>query len=234
MKVLLVDDDQDLLDLLAFALNRAGFTVATAAEPQEALEALDGGHPDLAVLDLNLGPASGFDVLKALRERTKIPVIMLTGRDAEDDKVLGLELGADDYMTKPFSHRELIARIQVHLKRRGQWWSAPRPADTALALGPLTINTRDHTVLKNGEPVSLSVAEFRLLSYLASNAGVVVPAPALLKQVWGQDDPSGKDLVRITIHRLRRKIEDDPAHPRLLQTVRGIGFMAAVADKAAV
>jgi DNA-binding response OmpR family regulator len=222
VRILLADDDQDLLDLLAFALNRAGFEALRATDLPTALQRLE-EQPDLAVLDVNLGAASGFDLLRELRERTQVPVIMLTGRDSEDDKVLGLELGADDYLTKPFSHRELIARIRSHLRRHAS--DGGMQAAQVLNAGSVTMDLRTHSVEKAGEPVSLTVTEFRLLRYLLSHANTVVPNRVILKQVWGYDDAAGTDLVRVTIHRLRRKLEDEPSRPSLLRTVPGVGFM---------
>jgi two-component system response regulator VicR len=225
MTILVVDDDRDLVDLLAFALRRAGLEVVAAYDAPGAHRLLETAAPDLLVLDINLGSWNGFDVLREMRRSSQIPVILLTARDAEDDKVRGLELGADDYLTKPFSHRELIARIRAHLRRQGQAWTAPAPATTLLQSGPLTLNMAEHRAAKAGQPLDLTVTEFRLLHYLMINAGAVVPTRAILRHVWGYDDPLGTDVVRVTVHRLRRKIEDDPAQPRLLHTVPGVGVM---------
>ena len=225
MKILLVNDDRELVDLLTFVLRRAGLDALSAFDASTALELLETERPDLAVLDVSLGSGSGFDLLRDLRRRSRIPVIMLTARNAEDDKVRGLELGADDYLTKPFSHRELVARIRAQLRRHGQEWSAPRPGETLLQVGPVTLNVAEHAVTKKGGPIDLTVTEFRLLHYLMTNAGAVVPTRAILKQVWGYDDPGGTDVVRVTVHRLRRKLEDDPNRPRLVHTVPGVGVM---------
>jgi two-component system response regulator VicR len=227
MKILVVDDDRDHIDLLAFALRRAGLTPVPAYDQPTALELFETQRPDLVVLDINLGVWDGLDLLKELRRRSQVPVLMLTGRDAEDDKVRGLELGADDYLTKPFSHRELVARIHVQLRRRGQEraWSPPTATKSQLQVGPLRLNLAEHSATKEGQLLSLTVTEFRLLHYLMLNAGSVVPTHALLKQVWGYADPGGSDVVRVTVHRLRRKLEDDPTNPRLLHTVPGVGVM---------
>ena len=224
MKLLLVDDDRDLVELLTFALGRAGFAVLPAHDSPAALALLEAKHPDIAVLDVNLGAWNGFDLLTELRKRSDIPAIMLTGLGAVGDKVRGLELGADDYLTKPFSHRELLARIRAQLRRQGREAAPPQPAEAVLRAGPLTLNAAEHTVRKAGRALSLTVTEFRLLHYLMVHAGAVVPTRAIMKHVWGYDDPGGRDLVRVTVHRLRRKLEDDPAHPQLLHTVAGIGF----------
>jgi two-component system response regulator VicR len=225
VKILLVDDDLDLVDLMAYALRRAGLDVITAYEAPAALKALETKRPDLAVLDVNLGAANGFDLLKDIRRRSEIPIIMLTVLNHEDDKLRGLDLGAEDYITKPFSHRELIARIRAQLRRHALEWSPPQPTETEIQVGRLTLNVAGHSVANNGERINLTVTEFRLLHYLMLNAGTVVPTRAVLKQVWGYDDPGGTDVVRATVHRVRRKLEDDPNSPQLLHTVPGVGIM---------
>ena len=225
-KVLLVDDDRDFVDLLAFALARAGYAVVAAHDAPAGLKQFEDEQPEIAVLDVDLGRTNGFDLLRDLRRQSDIPVIMLTGMGAERDKLKGFELGADDYLTKPFSHHELLARIRVQLRRHGQAAASPAsPAATVLQVGALTLNAAEHAVAKGGQPLSLSVTEFRVLHYLMTHAGTVVATRELMKQVWGFDDPSGNDTVRVAIHRLRRKIEDDPTAPRLLHTVTGVGFM---------
>lgn len=225
MRILLVDDDRELVDLLTFALGRAGFEVLPAYDAPNAERLLEEGRPALAVLDVNLGAWDGFELLRRVRRQSDLPIIMLTARATEDDKVLGLDLGADDYLTKPFSHRELIARIRASLRRQGAEWSAPSPSQTTLAVGPIRLNLAEHTVTKDGRIIDLTVTEFRLLHYLMINAGSTVPTRAALKHVWGYDDPGGTDVVRVTLHRLRRKLEDDPAEPRLLQTIPGVGVL---------
>ena len=225
MKILLVDDERDLTELLTFALRRAGFTVLAAHDAATALKLLRSEPPDLAVLDVNLGADSGFDLLREMRRRSQVPVIMLTAHGAEDDKVLGLELGADDYVTKPFSHRELLARISAHLRRAGHDADQPAPGAAVLQAGPLLLDGGQHSVTRDGEPLGLTVTEFRLLRCLMASPNVVMPGKTLLKQVWGYDDNSDLNLVRTAIHRLRRKIEHDPSNPRLLLTVAGVGFI---------
>jgi DNA-binding response OmpR family regulator len=225
VSILLVDDDRELIELLAFALRRAGLDPISAHDSTSALRQFEEHKPELAVLDINLGGSSGLDVLKELRQRSSLPVIMLTAMDSEDDKVRGLEAGADDYLTKPFSHRELIARIRAQLRRSGQEAAAHRAPETLLAVGSLTLNMAEHTVSRAGEPVNLTVTEFRLLHCLMSNAGRVVSTSELLKQVWGYHDPGGSDVVRVTVHRLRRKLEQDPTRPQLLHTIPGVGVL---------
>lgn len=226
MRILLVDDDRELIDLLAFALKRAGLEPLAAHDSAAALRLFEERQPDLVVLDINLGPSSGLDVLRELRRRAQqLPVIMLTALDSEEDKVRGLEAGADDYLTKPFSHRELIARIRAQLRRSGQEWQARRVPETRLEVGSITLDLAEHSVTKSGSAVSLTVTEFRLLHCLMSNAGTVVPTATLLKQVWGYNDPGGSDVVRVTVHRLRRKLEEDAARPSLLHTIPGVGVL---------
>ncbi len=226
MRILLVDDDRELIDLLAFALRRAGLDPIAAHDSGSALRLFEERRPDLVVLDINLGASSGLDVLKQLRRRASLPVIMLTALDSEEDKVRGLEAGADDYLTKPFSHRELIARIRAQLRRSGQDWPTRRAPETRFEVGSIVLDLAEHSVTKAGQPVSLTVTEFRLLHCLMTSAGRVVPTAELLKQVWGyQSDPGGSDVVRVTVHRLRRKLEQDPARPTLLHTIPGVGVL---------
>jgi DNA-binding response OmpR family regulator len=225
VRILLVDDDRELIDLLAFALKRAGLDPVAAHDSNAALKVFEERKPDLVVLDINLGASSGLDVLRELRRRSSLPVIMLTALDSEEDKVRGLESGADDYLTKPFSHRELIARIRAQLRRSGQELTVARPPETRLEVGSVTLDLAEHSVTKAGKQVPLTVTEFRLLHCLMSNAGRVVPTGELLKQVWGYHDPSGSDVVRVTVHRLRRKLEQDPSRPALLHTIPGVGVL---------
>jgi len=230
MNVLLVDDDRELLELLRFALRRAGLDTIVAHDSPTALHLFDAEHPDVVVLDVNLGAWNGFELLQELRRGGDVPVIMLTAHGAEEDKIRGLELGADDYMTKPFSHRELVARIRAQLRRRGRDMPEQTTGPRVYDVGPLHLNVAEHVVKKDGQPVSLTVTEFRLLHALMLQAGTVVPTRTLLKRVWRHDDPGDSDVVRVTVHRLRRKLEDDPAHPRYLQTVPGVGVMLTAAD----
>lgn len=234
MQILLVDDDRELVDLLAFALRRAGLETLSAHEAATARRLIEERRPDLVVLDINLGTSNGFDLLRSLREHSQVPVIMLTALDSEEDKVRGLELGADDYLTKPFSHRELIARIRAQLRRAGDQWSGRRVPETRLEVGSVVLDVAEHVVTKAEEPVSLTVMEFRLLHCLMLHAGSVVPTATLLKQVWGYSDPGGTDVVRVTVHRLRRKLEDDPSRPALLHTIPGVGVVLRTDAGAAV
>ncbi len=225
MKLLLIDDDRDLVAVLTLALQRAGFAVVSAQDAPTALALLAEERPSLVVLDTTPGAWHALDLLTEIRRRSHVTVIMLTGRGNEDDKVRGLELGADDYVSKPFSPRELVARIRAILQHHGQEASAASPVATLLRVGPLTLNVAIHTAEHDGKPLHLTVTEFRLLHCLMTHAGAVVSIGALLQQVWGYHDPSGTDVVRTTVYRLRRKLGDDPMHARLLHTIPGVGFM---------
>lgn len=225
LKILIVDDDRDLVDLLHFALHRAGFEARTAYDGPTAVKLLEDDEPDLVVLDVNLGAWNGFELLKDIRRHSQVPVIMLTGLHTEDEKVRGLDLGADDYMTKPFSHRELVARIRANLRRRREHWR-PVPAEQAvLTEGPVTLYAAEHRATRDGKPLPLTRTEFRLLQYLMANAGNVIPAQAIAKQVWGYTDSSALDVVRVTAYRLRRKLGEDATNPQLIHTVSGVGLM---------
>ena len=202
-----------------------------AHDAATALRQFEEAQPDIAVLDVDYGHPSrgnGFDLLRELRgrpRRREVAVIMLTGMAAERDKLKGFELGADDYLTKPFSHHELLARIRALLKRSGRAAAAADVPPAALAIGPLAISVDEHAATKAGQSLNLTVTEFRVLHYLMARANAVVPTRELMKHVWGYDDPSGNEAVRVAVHRLRRKVEDDPARPRLLHTVPGVGVM---------
>ncbi len=225
-KILLVDDDRELVDLLGFALRRAGLDVVPAYDAVGAMAAMDGHRPDLAVLDVNLGPSSnGFDLLAQIRRISTIPVIFLTGRSAEADILMGLDSGGDDYLTKPFSHHEVIARIRAHLRRAGRSWTPVPMEQPQMTVGPITVDIRENRAEKNGEALHLTVTEFRLLHYLMLNAGSVVPTEAILKHVWGYEDRRAGDILRVTLFRLRRKLETDPHAPQLLQTIPGVGVL---------
>ena len=225
MTVLLVDDDRELLDLMRFALKRAGIETVLAYDVAGALRSLAEARPDVAVLDVNLGAGNGFDLLQEIRRASDMPVIMLTARASEDDKIRGLELGADDYVTKPFSPRELVARVRAQLRRSGSDVADEKGPRPVMEVGPLRLSVAEHAVTKDGAAVDLTVTEFRLLQALMEQAGNVVPTATLLRQVWGYEDPTARDVVRVAVHRLRRKLGDDAAAPQLLHTVAGIGVM---------
>jgi len=224
MKVLAVDDDRDLLELIGFALAQAGFLVVKAADGPSAVRVFDAEAPDLVVLDINMPGASGFQVCEAIRARSRVPVMMLTVRSEEEDLVKALELGADDYLTKPFSPKTLVARIRALLRRAGMEGSAP-----PLAAGRIALDVEDHTVrIGGGEAVRLTKLELRLLQMLLSNAGRTVSSDRLLVHIWGHRNSGDRQLLKQLVHRLRQKIEVDPALPRHLQTAAGAGYKLVV------
>lgn len=226
MRVLLVDDDRELTGILELALRRAGFEALIAHESPTALRRYDLDHPDIVILDINLGGWNGLDLLQELRRSARrVPILMLTALDSEDDRIRGLELGADDYLVKPFSHRELLARVRAHLRRVGQEAPEGEAVPSALRVGPIDLNVAEHSVHLQGQQVKLTVTEFRLLHALMREAGRVISTRQLLKRVWGQEDPGASDVIRVTVLRLRRKLRDDSAEPRLLHTVPGVGVM---------
>jgi DNA-binding response OmpR family regulator len=225
VKVLIVDDDPDLCDLLDFALQRAGLDVVIANDGTAAVRAIEAQPPDVVLLDVDLGADNGFEVLRELRRRSGVPVIMLTALDNEDDRVRGLDLGADDYVTKPFSHRELVARVRAQIRRSGDEPPARRGERRILRAGPLELDVGRHVLMKGGHPIDLTATEFRLLQVLMQERGTVVPTQRLLEAVWGYRDPGAGDVVRAAVHRLRRKLEDDPSKPRLIQTIPSVGVL---------
>jgi len=220
MKLLQIDDDAALVAVLSLALERAGFAVWAAHDAPTALALLDTQQPDLVMVNTPLRAAPALDLLRQLRQRSRTAVILLTGRGDEDARVASLEQGADDYITKPFSTRELVARIRALLQHHVPTTAAP----TALLVGPLTLNVATRTATHAGRPLALTPTEFRLLHELMTHAGRVVTFAVLMRQVWGYDDPSVTDVVRTTVYRLRRKLGDDPAAPRLVHSIPGIGF----------
>ena len=222
-RVLIVEDEESLADPLAFLLRKEGFEVSVAADGPAALAEFDRAGADIVLLDLMLPGMSGTDVCKQLRARSGVPVIMVTARDAEIDKVLGLELGADDYVTKPYSARELIARIRAVL-RRGAESDEAIFADLVLEAGPVRMDVERHVVSVGGEPVALPLKEFDLLEYLMRNKGRVLTRGQLIDRVWGADYVGDTKTLDVHVKRLRSKIEDDPGNPVRLLTVRGLGY----------
>ena len=220
MKILVVDDDLELLRLIAFALRQAGYLIVEAQDGPSALEAFDRERPDLAILDVNMPRLNGFDVLKRIRAGgSTSPVMMLTVRSAEEDQVRGLDLGADDYLAKPFSPRTLLARVRALLRRTG----VERPAP--LASGDLVLDLEKQSVRVRGKaPARLTNLEARLLQLLLANGGHTLPLDRLTSHVWGNRGLGDRQLLKQLVHRLRRKIEEDPASPRYLVTVSGVGY----------
>ena len=220
-RVLLVEDEESFSDPLSYLLKAEGFEVAVAATGPDALLEYDRGGADIVLLDLMLPGLSGTEVCRALRQRGSVPVIMLTARDSEIDKVVGLEIGADDYVTKPYSTRELLARMRAVL-RRGTEPEDPVPA--ALQAGPVRMDVDRHVVTVRGETVPLPLKEFELLELLLRNAGRVLTRGQLIDRVWGADYVGDTKTLDVHVKRLRAKIEPDPGVPQHLVTVRGLGY----------
>jgi two-component system, OmpR family, response regulator RegX3 len=221
--VLIVEDEESLADPLAFLLRKEGFEATVVADGPTALAEFERAGADIVLLDLMLPGMSGTDVCKQLRARSSVPVIMVTARDSEIDKVVGLELGADDYVTKPYSARELIARIRAVL-RRGADADDASTIDGVLESGPVRMDVERHVVSVNGEPVTLPLKEFDLLEYLMRNTGRVLTRGQLIDRVWGADYVGDTKTLDVHVKRLRSKIEADPANPVHLVTVRGLGY----------
>ena len=219
MKILVADDDRDLRDLVGFTLTQAGYLVIKAPDGAAAIRSVSDEAPDLVILDINMPGASGFQVCESIRRNSRVPIMMLTVRGEEEDLVRALELGADDYLTKPFSPRTLLARAKALLRRAGT------ESASVLAAGKLTLDTEEHTVrIGDAEPVRLTKLELRLLQMLLASAGRTVSSDRLLVHVWGHRGSGDRQLLKQLVHRLRQKIEHDPANPHLLQTAAGAGY----------
>lgn len=227
-KVLVVDDEKPISDIIKFNLEKEGYEVVVAYDGEEALQKVESESPDLIVLDLMLPKIDGLEVAKQVRAKRSTPIIMVTAKDSELDKVLGLELGADDYVTKPFSNRELVARVKANLRRQDATVSPVNDDRTAdIKVGDLTIHPDAYTVTKRGENINLTHREFELLHYLAQHIGQVINREHLLQTVWGYDYFGDVRTVDVTVRRLREKIEDNPSHPQWLITRRGVGYYLA-------
>jgi two-component system response regulator RegX3 len=223
-RVLIVEDEESFAEPLAFLLRKEGFTTAVAATGQDALEEFDRNGADIVLLDLMLPGMSGTDVCKALRTRSAVPVIMVTARDSEIDKVVGLELGADDYVTKPYSARELIARVRAVLRRGGEAGPELDGLPGVLEAGPVRMDVERHVVSVGGDDVALPLKEFDLLEYLLRNVGRVLTRGQLIDRVWGADYVGDTKTLDVHVKRLRSKVETDPSAPKHLVTVRGLGY----------
>jgi len=226
-KVLVVEDDHTLLDVLKYNLVKEGYGVLTATDGAKALEMARSERPDVIILDIMLPEMDGLEVCHILRREMTTPILMLTAKSEEVDKVVGLEIGADDYMTKPFSMRELLARVRSMLRRAEivrQESSVVVNTDAVVTMGDLAIDIDRHRVSRSGEPVELAPKEFDLLAFLAANSGRVFSRDYLLERVWGYDYAGGTRTVDVHMRWLRKKLENDPANPRHLITVRGVGY----------
>ena len=220
-RVLVVEDEESFSEPLSFMLRREGFEVVVAATGPDALAEFDRSGPDLVLLDVMLPGLSGTEVCRTLRQRSTVPIIMLTARDSEIDKVVGLEIGADDYVTKPFSARELVARMRAVLRRRGD---TEELLPAVVEAGPVRMDVDRHVVAVGGQPVSLPLKEFELLEMLLRNAGRVLTRGQLIDRIWGADYVGDTKTLDVHVKRLRAKVEADPAAPRHLLTVRGVGY----------
>ena len=220
-RVLVVEDEESFSDALSFMLRREGYEVGVAADGASALDEFDRHGADLVLLDLMLPGISGTEVCRTLRQRSTVPIIMVTAKDGEVDKVVGLELGADDYVTKPFSSRELVARIRAVLRRRGE---PEEMLPSVLEAGPVRIDVDRHVVAVRGETIAMPLKEFDLLELLVRNAGRVLTRGQIIDRVWGSDYVGDTKTLDVHVKRLRAKIELDPRNPTLILTVRGLGY----------
>lgn len=224
-KILVVDDEKPISDIVKFNLSKEGYEVYTAYDGEEALEKVEEVDPDLVLLDLMLPKMDGLEVCREIRKTHDMPIIMVTAKDSEIDKVLGLELGADDYVTKPFSNRELVARVKANLRRQGSNVAkVQEDENNELEIGDIVIHPDAYVVSKRGETIELTHREFELLHYLAKHLGQVMTREHLLQTVWGYDYFGDVRTVDVTVRRLREKIEDNPSHPAWLVTRRGVGY----------
>lgn len=221
-KILIVEDEASFSDALEFLLGKEGFSVITATNGADALKKFDQGGIDLVLLDLMIPEVTGTEVCRQIRSKSKVPIIMLTAKDSEVDKVVGLEIGADDYVTKPYSARELIARINAVLRRNLGEMTASDSG--VMTIQGIRMDIDRHQVSLNGTPVSLPLKEFELLEFLMRNAGRVLTRMQLIDRVWGSDYVGDTKTLDVHIKRLRAKLEDDPANPKIIQTVRGLGY----------
>lgn len=218
-RLLVIEDEPSLVAALRYSLQKEGFRVDSATDGLDGLEKARSLRPDLLILDLMLPGLDGIEVCRRLRTSSNVPILMLTARADEVDKVVGLEVGADDYLTKPFGMRELVARVRALLRR------APEPAgDEPLAVGSLTLDPRGRTVRRNGQQVELKPREFELLRFLASHPGQAFTRDQLIERVWGHDFPGDERTVDVHVRWLREKLEADPSRPAHLLTVRGVGY----------
>ncbi|MCG0277900.1 MAG: response regulator transcription factor [Thermanaeromonas sp.] len=220
-KILVVDDEPAILELVTYNLKQAGFSTLTATDGEEALKLVETEKPDLVILDIMLPKMDGFEVCRIIRARHNTPILMLTARKEEVDRVLGLELGADDYMVKPFSPRELVARVRAILRRAAE---AGSRKDGLITVGDLVINPESHEVRVRGKKVDLTLKEYQLLKFLAENPGRVFTREVLLDRLWEGGYFGDTRTIDVHIRHLREKIEEDPSNPCYILTVRGVGY----------
>jgi two-component system response regulator RegX3 len=221
--VLVVEDEDSFVDALTVGLQREGFRVQVARDGAEALELFDLVEPDLVLLDLMLPRISGVDVCRQLRARSTVPIIMVTAKSSEIDTVVGLEVGADDYVSKPYRMRELVARMRAALRRAPREEALP-PSVDALQVGDVSLDPDRHEVVVRGQEITLPLKEFELLELLLANAGRVLPRETLIDRIWGADYVGDTKTLDVHVKRLRAKVEDDPSNPRRIVTIRGLGY----------
>jgi len=221
-KILIVEDEDSVIDPLELLLSKEGFVIETAKDGKEAVDKFEKVAPDLVLLDLMIPLISGTEVCRQIRAKSQVPIIMLTAKDTEVDKVVGLELGADDYIVKPYSKAELVARIKAVLRRQGS--DLNKEISGAISAGPISIDIDRHLVVINGIGVSMPLKEFELLEFLLRNKGRVLTRTQLIDRVWGSDYFGDTKTLDVHIKRLRAKIEKDPANPVYIQTIRGLGY----------
>ena len=225
-KILVVDDEKTMVDIIKYALEKAGFKVIEAYDGEEALERARKETPDLVILDIMLPKIDGYKVCRIIFEELGVPIIILTAKDDEVDKVVGLELGADDYLTKPFSPRELVARVKAHLRREER--IARRSVSEEVRLGEFRVNFQKREVFRGDKKLELTPKEYDLFSYLVRHKDMAIRRETLLEKVWGYDFYGDPKIVNVTIARLRDKVEEDPSNPKYISTVRGVGYMFQV------
>ena len=222
-KILIVEDESSFSDALEFLLRKEGFHITVAINGQEAIDKFESEKPDLVLLDLMIPVISGTEVCRLIRAQSQTPIIMVTAKDSEVDKVVGLELGADDYVTKPYSSRELLARINAVLRRGASSDSSTLPGEI-LVLGSLEMDLAKHIFRKKGTPIALPLREFELLEFLMRNPSRVLTRNQIIDRVWGSDYFGDTKTLDVHIKRLRAKIEEDPADPQIIHTIRGLGY----------
>ncbi len=227
-KILVVDDEKPITDIIKFNLNKEGYDVYVAYDGEDAIKQVKEVDPDLIILDLMLPKIDGLEVAREIRKTHEMPIIMVTAKDTEIDKVLGLEMGADDYVTKPFSNRELVARVKANLRRQNtvaqEAHNKEQEENSDIVIGDLVIHPESYTVSRHGEKIELTHREFELLNYLAKHMGQVMTREHLLQTVWGYDYFGDVRTVDVTMRRLREKVEDNPSRPVWLVTRRGVGY----------
>jgi two-component system response regulator VicR len=223
-KILVVDDEKPIADILKFNLEKEGYSVELAYDGQEAIDKTHNTNPDLILLDIMLPKIDGFAVCKKIRQTNQLPIIMLTAKEEEVDKVLGLELGADDYITKPFGVRELLARVKANLRRADIPVDSDTGSGNCIKSGDIVIDLGKYEVKKEGKTIELTLREFELVKYLASQTEQVFTRETLLEDVWGYEYYGDVRTVDVTIRRLREKIEDDSSNPKYIITKRGVGY----------